>query len=66
MLLKGEDADNLRKFLRSPVFIPKTMSIEKAFLTLQAKRQSYAIVTNRLSDIVGVVPIESLLIMEKR
>ena len=37
LLLKGEDADNLRKFLRSPVFIPKTMSIEKAFLTLQAK-----------------------------
>lgn len=65
LLLKGESAQGLRDFLRAPVFIPETTSIERAFLTLQQKRQSYAAITDRVGNIKGVVPIERLLIFEK-
>jgi len=66
LLRKGESAQGLRDFLRAPVFIPGTTSIEKAFFTLQQKRQSYAVVTDSLKNIKGIVPIERLLIFEKR
>ncbi|HOW88240.1 MAG TPA: CNNM domain-containing protein [Candidatus Omnitrophota bacterium] len=65
ILWEEEDAQGLHDFLRAPVFIPDETSLEKAFLTLQKKRQSYAIVTDRTGDIKGVVPIERLLIFEK-
>ncbi len=65
ILWEAEDAQGLHDFLRAPVFIPEETSLEKAFLTLQKKRQSYAVVTDRTGDIKGVVPIERLLIFEK-
>jgi CBS domain containing-hemolysin-like protein len=61
----GESAQGLRDFLRAPVFISGETSIEKAFLTLQQKRQSYAIVTDRMRNVKGIVPIERLLIFER-
>lgn len=66
LIRKGESAQGLHDFLRAPIFIPETISIEKAFFTLQQKRQSYAVVTDLLKNIKGVVPIERLLIFEKR
>ena len=66
LLLKGESAQGLRDFLRAPIFIPETTSIEKAFLTLQQKRHSYGAVTDSAGNVKGVVPIENLLIFEKR
>lgn len=66
LLLKGESAQGLRDFLRAPVFIRETTSIEKTFLALQQKRQSYAAVTDNLGNVKGVVPIERLLIFESR
>ena len=65
ILWEEENARGLHDFLRAPVFIFEDTSLEKAFLMLQKKRQSYAVVTDRAGDIRGVVPIERLLIFEK-
>lgn len=65
ILWEEEDTQGLHDFLRAPIFIPETTSIEKAFLTLQQKRQSYAVVINRAGNVQGVVPIERLLMLEK-
>ncbi len=66
ILWEEDNAKGLHDFLRAPIFIPENTSIEKAFLTLQQKHQSYAVVTDRLGDVRGVVPVESLLILEKQ
>ena len=65
ILWEEENARGLHDFLRAPIFIPEDTSLEKAFLTLQKKRQSYAVVTDRAGDIKGIVPIERLLIFDK-
>lgn len=65
ILWESENAQGLHDFLRAPIFIPEDTSLEKAFLTLQKKRQSYAVVTDRAGDIKGVVPVERLLMFEK-
>lgn len=65
ILWEAESAQGLHDFLRAPIFIPEDTSLEKAFLTLQKKRQSYAVVTDRVGDVKGVVPIERLLMFEK-
>ena len=65
ILWEEENAQGLRNFLRAPLFIPETTSLAKAFLMLQKKRQSYAIVTDRAGNIKGAVPIERLLTFEK-
>lgn len=61
LLFEKGDSGELKTFLRSPVFLPHNTTIEKAFLTLQARRQSYAVVTDDEGDVVGAVPIERLL-----
>ena len=66
ILWQEENAQGLHDFLRAPIFMPEDTSLEKAFLTLQKKRQSYAVVTDRAGDVKGVVPIERLLMFEKR
>jgi len=66
ILLKGKDEQGLTPFLRSPVFIPETTSIEQTFLVLQERRQSYAVVVDSKGEVVGLVPIENLLMIEKR
>ena len=66
ILWEAENAQGLHDFLRAPIFIPEDTALAKAFLTLQKKRQSYAVVTDRSGDIKGVVPIERLLMFEKR
>jgi CBS domain containing-hemolysin-like protein len=65
ILWEEENAQGLHDFLRAPIFISEDTSLEKAFLMLQKKRQSYAVVTDRAGDIKGVVPIERLLMFEK-
>ncbi|MFH0984010.1 MAG: CNNM domain-containing protein [Candidatus Omnitrophota bacterium] len=65
ILWEAENAQGLHDFLRAPIFIPEDTSLAKAFLTLQKKRQSYAVVTDRAGDLKGVVPVERLLIFEK-
>lgn len=65
ILWEEENAQGLHDFLRAPIFIPEGTSLEKAFLTLQKKRQSYAVVTDQAGDIKGVVSIERLLMFEK-
>ena len=59
-LFEDKEQKPLQSYLRAPIFIPRTMSIEKAFLTLQQKRQSFAVVTDSYGEVIGVVPIERL------
>ncbi len=66
ILWEEDNTKGLHDFLRAPIFIPESTSIEKAFLTLQQKRQSYAVVTDRSGEVKGVVPVEKLLILEQR
>jgi CBS domain containing-hemolysin-like protein len=61
LLFEKEEEKGLREYLRSPIFLPKQTSLEKAFLTLQAKRQSFALATDVRGEVVGVVDIERLL-----
>ncbi len=51
----------LKKFLRAPVFIRHQTSIEKAFLTLQDRHQSFAVITGKAQEVIGAVPIENLM-----
>jgi putative hemolysin len=60
ILFETDDATGFKKYLRSPIFLQKGTSIEKAFLTLQEKRQSFAAVTDEEGEVVGVVAIEKL------
>lgn len=61
VLFEENAKEPLRKFLRSPVFLPQSTSVEKAFLTLQERRQSFAVATDSHGEVVGVVAIERLL-----
>ncbi|OGW79059.1 MAG: hypothetical protein A2Z83_02240 [Omnitrophica bacterium GWA2_52_8] len=61
LLFEKNDKTPLKTFLRSPVFLTEETSLEKAFLTLQARRQSYAVVTDKHGDVLGSVPIERLI-----
>ena len=63
LLFEENDKQGLKNYLRSPIFLPRNTSIEKAFLTLQEKRQSFAVVTDMRREVVGVVPIERLLVV---
>ena len=60
LLFDAKDEDGLKNYLRSPIFLSKNTSIEKAFLTLQEKRQSFAVVTDASHEVMGVVPLEKL------
>ena len=61
LLFEEERAKGLREYLRSPIFLAKETSLEKAFVTLQEKRQSFALVTDALGDVIGLIQIESLI-----
>jgi len=61
LLFEEDNVKGLREYLRSPIFLSKDTSLEKAFLTLQAKRQSFALVTDARREVIGVADIESLL-----
>lgn len=61
LLFEEDEEKGLKQYLRSPIFLPKETSLEKAFLTLQEKRQSFALVTDHRQEVTGVVDIESLL-----
>lgn len=61
LLFEENEEKGLREYLRSPIFLPKETSLEKAFLTLQAKRQSFALVTDPRREVIGVIDIENLL-----
>ncbi len=61
LLFETDEEQGLSRFLRSPIFLPKETPLEKAFLTLQAKRQTFAFVTDPRRDVVGVINIEDLI-----
>lgn len=61
LLFEEEGEKGLREYLRSPIFLPKETSLEKAFLTLQEKRQSFALVTDARREVIGAIDIENLL-----
>lgn len=61
LLFEKDGTKGLREYLRSPIFLPRETSLEKAFLTLQAKRQSFALVTDARREVIGVVDIENLI-----
>ncbi|MBI3316548.1 MAG: DUF21 domain-containing protein [Candidatus Omnitrophica bacterium] len=63
LLFEADEKKKLKEFLRSPVFLSANTSIEKAFLTLKHKRQSFAVVTDPAGEAVGVTPIENLLVL---
>jgi CBS domain containing-hemolysin-like protein len=61
LLFESRDSLEMKTFLRSPVFLPGSTTLENAFLTLQARRQSYAVVTDSGGEVIGTVPIDRLL-----
>ena len=61
LLFEDQEQKNLKDYLRAPIFLTGSTSIEKAFLTLQKKRQSFAVVIDEKSEAVGIVPIERLI-----
>ncbi|MSR77558.1 MAG: DUF21 domain-containing protein [Candidatus Omnitrophica bacterium] len=61
ILFESEESKPLKDYLRAPIFLPGSASIEKAFLTLQQKRQSFAVVMDEKLETVGIVPIERLI-----
>lgn len=61
LLFEENDEKGLREYLRSPIFLPQETPLERAFLTLQAKRQSFALVTDARREVIGVVDIENLI-----
>lgn len=63
LLFEPDEKKGLKEFLRSPIFLPTSTSIEKAFLTLKHKRQSFAVVTDQKAEAVGITPIENLLVV---
>ena len=63
LLFEADETQGLKIFLRSPVFVPHGTSIETAFLTLQNRHQSFAVITDSAKEVTGVVPIENLLVV---
>jgi CBS domain containing-hemolysin-like protein len=63
LLFEEDENQGLKNYLRSPIFLPRNTSIEKAFLTLQEKRQSFALITDVKREVIGAVPIEGLLVL---
>lgn len=61
ILFEEDEEKGLRQYLRSAIFLPKGTSLERAFLTLQEKRQSFALITDARREVIGIVDIESLL-----
>lgn len=61
LLFEDQEDKSLKEYLRSPIFLSSSTSVEKAFLTLQQKRQSYAVVMDHNLEAVGVTPIERLI-----
>lgn len=61
LLFQEDEGRGLREYLRSPIFLSKDTSLEKAFVTLQEKRQSFALVTDARRDVIGLIQIESLI-----
>ena len=61
LLFETNEEKGLAEFLRSPIFLSKETPLEKAFLTLQEKRQSFALVTDPRREVIGLVNIENLL-----
>ncbi|MDP3919529.1 MAG: CNNM domain-containing protein [Candidatus Omnitrophota bacterium] len=61
LLFEERNHLGLKEFLRSPIFLPQNTSLEKAFFTLQQKRQSNAVIIDRRGNVAGVVPIERLI-----
>ena len=51
----------LKQYLRSPLFIPQELSVEKTIYLLQSKHSSYAAVTNANREVIGIVEIEDLI-----
>ncbi len=62
VLSKERETGPLNEFLRAPLFISETMPLEEAFQILKRKRQSFALVTDSRYEVIGVVPIENLLL----
>ena len=60
-LFEEDEEKGLREYLRSPTFLPKETPLEKAFLTLQERRQSFALATDARREVTGIADIESLL-----
>lgn len=61
ILFEEDNSKPLKPYLRSPLFLPKETPLEKAFLILQEKRQSLALVTDARREVIGIADIENLL-----
>lgn len=62
VLIKERENGSLGEFLKAPLFISEKMPLEEAFQILKRKRQSFALVTDDRYEVIGVVPIENLLL----
>ena len=61
VLFSENDQESIRLFVRTPLFIRSTASNEEAFLLLQSKRQTKAIVIDKFPRAVGIITIRGLI-----
>ena len=57
----GDEAADLRKLLRAPLFVPESMSIDDLLHQLQGRKVHLAIVLDEYGGTAGMVTIEDLL-----
>ncbi|MBI4431580.1 MAG: DUF21 domain-containing protein [Candidatus Omnitrophica bacterium] len=61
VLFEENESTAIRPFVRMPLFIRSTTSTEEAFLLLQSKRQTKAVVIDNSSRAVGMITIHGLI-----
>ena len=61
VLFEQSESENIQPFLRTPLFVRNTTSNEEAFLLLQGKRQTMAVVLDKQDRAVGVVTVMGLI-----
>ena len=61
ILFEENPEAGLKQYLRAPLFISESDSVEKAIILLQSRHSSYAAVTNAMGEVTGIVAIENLI-----
>lgn len=62
LLFESNPHQALKPHLRSPIFLSQGLSVERAFIEMKERRQSFALVTDAEGEVIGAVPIERLFI----
>lgn len=63
VLFEEDDAQSVKRFLRSPLFFSVETPGRKVFQSLQAERRSVALVVDKSGNLRGMIRIEDLLLL---